>query len=161
MVHLWKNWHPRKLMTLTKTLFWSDKQFSSRTCLTTLDFYSVAFLILLTIFFKRILPLHVCSIFTGFLLTKSLFCTSISFFKSCKNRGRSFCRLQRFPGQLRVHKGDYFAPVALQPDPWSLKTYLLQFEKQTKNSSEIWRIDTFQGRQFCWFFALPSEKGLL
>ena len=39
-------------------------------------------------FFERILPLHVCSIFTGFLLTKSSFCTSISFFKSCKNRGR-------------------------------------------------------------------------
>ena len=91
----------------------TGKQFSSKTSLTTLDFYSVEFLILLTIFFKRILPLHVCSIFTGFLLTKSLFCTSISFFKSCKNRGRSFCRPQGFAGRLKTLKGDCFAPVAL------------------------------------------------
>ena len=87
-------------------------------------FYSVAFLILLTtFFFKRILPLHVCSVFTGFLLlTKSSFCTSIGFFKSCKNRGWSFCRPQGFPGRLSALKGDYFAQVALKLDPWGYQT---------------------------------------
>ena len=114
-----KKWTPTKLMTLMKTIFWSLSRQTVflQTCLTTLYFYSVAFLRFLTTFFqknfKRILNLHVCSIFTGFLLTKSLFCTSISFFKSRKNQGQSFCCPQGFPGRLRTLKGDFFAPVAL------------------------------------------------
>ena len=77
----------------------------------------MAFPIHLTTFLEGILPLYVCSIFTGFLLTKNSLCTNTSFFKSCKNRGRSFCRPQAFPGRFRALRGDYFAPVALLPDP--------------------------------------------
>ena len=64
-------------------------------------------------FFKGILPLYVCSIFTGFLQTKRSFCTSTSFFKNCKNQGQSFCCPQGFPGRLRALRGDYFVLVAL------------------------------------------------
>ena len=99
---------------LLKTLFWtlSRQTVFLQNLLTTSDFYSVAFLIHLTAFLKGILPLYVCSFFTG-VLTKSSFCTSTSFFKSCKNRERSFCRPQGFPGQLRALRGNYFTPVAL------------------------------------------------
>ena len=105
MVHLWKNGHPRKLMTLMKTIFWS----LSRQTVFLQNLLNHIKLLFCGIsdtsnsfFFKGILPLYVCSIFTGFLLTKSSFCTSTSFFKSCKNRGWSFCRPQCFPGRLRA-----------------------------------------------------------
>ena len=51
-------------------------------------------------FFKRILPLHVCSIFTEFLLTKSSFCTTSSFFKSGKKLRAVFVALWASQGSL-------------------------------------------------------------
>ena len=57
------------------------------------------------------LPLHVCSVFTGFLQTKSLF------FKSCKNGGRSFCRPLGFP-RWQSPLGQLFHPS--RPVAWPL-----------------------------------------
>ena len=115
--------HPRKLMTLKKTIIWSLRRQTIffQNCQTTSDFYSVAFLIHLTLF-RRILPLSVCSFFTGFLLTKSLFCTSTSFLNSCKIRGQSFCRPLGFLGRLRALEGHYLPP---QPDPCNQLIILL------------------------------------
>ena len=56
-------------------------------------------------FSKRILPLHVCSIFTGQVLV-------LAFSKVAKIEGKVFVALRAYHGD-RSLKGDYFAPVAL------------------------------------------------
>ena len=88
-----------KTNDIDETIFWSLKQtVFSKTCLTTLDFYSVAFLILLTTFFKIILPLRVCSIFPGFLLSKVHFVQVLAFSKVAKIEGKVFVALRASQG---------------------------------------------------------------
>ena len=103
-------------MTLTKTIFWSLSRQTVflQNCLTTLDFYSVAFLILLTIFFFK--EFYLCmfvQFFPGFLKQKVL-----AFSKVAKIEGEVFVALRASQGDLEPSRATILpqSPCSLIPE---------------------------------------------
>ena len=120
MVHLWKNGHPWKLMTLTKTIF----QSLSRQTVFLQNLLNHIRLLFCGIsntsnnfFFKRILPLLVFSIFTGFLLTKSS-AQVLAFSKVAKIEGEVFVALRASQGNLEASRATISpqSPCSLTPE---------------------------------------------
>ena len=154
-------------MTLTKTIFWSlSRQSFPPKLVKPHQTFIEAFLIHLTTFFKRILPLYVWSIFTGFLLTESSFCTSTSFFKSSKNWGRSFCRPQGFPTGMSLFR--FSADFSLfgfevQYGSGKRTNFFFHFADQFYNprfSAEWFGVNHSEWESFTWSYALDIPRTL-
>ena len=111
-------------MTLMKTIFWS---LSRQTVFLQNLFNHIRLLFCgisgssTNFFFKRILPLHVCSTFT----IKSSFCTSISFFKVVKIKGEVFVALRASQGDLAPSRATISpqSPCSLTPETCTMMKY--------------------------------------